>query len=437
MCVRDLSARARVSVVVFVFFFFAAAASAQDPVDHRQHQQHVPANQPSVIDVPPQRQGSGTSWLPDESPMYAVHSQYGEWQLMGHGSLFLQFLKEGGDRGTKQFGSVNWAMGMATRTVGSGRVGLRTMLSLEPWTIGGCGYPDLLASGEICDGEPIVDRQHPHDLFMELGATYDRPLTSSLALQLYGSLAGEPALGPVAFPHRISATPNPVAPLSHHWLDATHIAYGVATAGIYSKQWKLEGSIFNGREPDDQRYDFDFGALDSFSARVWYLPTSRLALQVSAGHLAEAEAGHDGGPRVDVDRLTASATYHQPLRDGGSLWASTLAFGRNAEDDEATSFFVAESTVIFDEQDAWFGRMEVGQKTAHDLAVAETSERFTVSKLQAGYVRYLEAWNGLKPGLGASLSMTLVPTTLEPAYGGRASFGFGLFLTLRPAAMAH
>ena len=410
-----------------------AAGAAAQVVDHGQHQ---PAPAPGVVDVPHQREGSGTSWLPDETPMYAVHGQYNEWELMGHGSLFLQFLRETGDRGDDQFGSVNWAMGMARRPLGSGRLALRGMFSLEPVTVGGCGYPDLLASGEVCDGAPIVDRQHPHDLFMELAAQYDRPITSSVALQLYGGLAGEPALGPVAFPHRISAMPNPIAPLSHHWLDATHIAYGVATAGVYGQRWKIEGSIFNGREPDDERYDLDFGALDSFSARMWFLPTPRVALQVSAGHLAEAEESVDDATRVDVNRSTASATYHHPFRAGSSTWASTIGWGRNTEEGESTDFVLLETNVTFDEQDSYFGRLEIGGKSAHDLDVPDVDEVFTVAKLQAGYVRYFEPWGSFKPGIGGTLSMSLVPTALDAVYGQRATFGFGVFFTLRPAAMS-
>ena len=445
MYVRDLFARAmRAGLGVGILVNVAAVAHAQGthqrhqqpPVDHSQHQQ-PPAEGESPINLPHQREGSGTSWLPDETPLYAIHGQYRDWELMGHGNLFLQYLRDGGDRGHEQFGSINWVMGMAQRPLGEGRLGLRAMMSLEPWTVGGCGYPDILASGELCDGAPIVDKQHPHDLFMELGATYDRPLTPSLGLQIYGSLAGEPALGPVAFPHRVSAMPNPLAPLSHHWLDATHIAFGVLTGGVYSRQWKLEGSIFNGREPDDERYDFDFGALDSFSARGWFLPTDRWALQLSAGHLTEAEEGHEGEPRVDVDRITASATYHHPFREGSSIWASTVGLGRNTEDDETTTFVLAETNVTFDEQDTYFGRLEIGRKSAHDLDVPDSAEIFTVSKLQVGYVRYLEAWNSLKPGVGATVSMSLVPTALESVYGQRATFGFGLFVTLRPAVMGE
>ena len=412
----------------------APPAAPQKPVDHSQHQQPATG---SIIDLPHGREASGTSWLPDFSPMYAIHGQYDEWQLMGHGSAFLQYLNESSDRGDDQFGSVNWVMGMATRSFADARLGLRGMFSIEPFTINGCGYPNLLASGEVCDGHAIVDKQHPHDLFMELAAQYDRPLGETVGLQLYGGFAGEPALGPVAFPHRISAMPNPIAPLSHHWLDASHITFGVFTAGVYGRQWKVEGSVFNGREPDDERYDFDFGALDSFSGRVWYLPNEHVALQVSAGHLAEAEAEIESSARVDVDRVTASATYHRPLRDGSSMWASTLAWGRNTEEDVATNFVLAETNVTFDEQDSWYGRFEVGRKTAHDLDIHGVAEdtMYTLSKLQAGYTRYLESWNGWKPGVGATVSMSLVPSALDTVYGNRASFGIGLYVTLRPAAM--
>lgn len=224
----------------------AAPASAQSPEAAEQHVPATPGQQHDMQhmqmdhehgSMPPARQGSGTSWLPDRTPMYAVHRQAGVWSLMGHGNLFVQYLHDSGDRGSDQGGSINWFMGMADRAVGSARLGLRGMVSLEPWTIRGCGYPDLLASGEVCQGAAIHDRQHPHDLFMEIAAIYDRPLVRSVRLQLYGGPAGEPALGPAAFPHRISAMPNPLAPITHHWFDATHITYGVATAGVYGKRW--------------------------------------------------------------------------------------------------------------------------------------------------------------------------------------------------------
>ena len=269
-------------------------------------------------DLPMTREGSGTAWLPDMSPMYAIHWQRGDWQLMAHENAFIQFLHESGDRGADQVGSINWAMGMAQRNLGPGRLQLRAMFSAEPWTIRGCGYPDSLATGEQCNGQNIHDRQHPHDLFMELAAIYSVPFGRNLHWQVYAAPVGEPALGPVAYPHRVSATPNPLAPISHHWLDSTHVVFGVVTGGVYGTNWKAETSVFNGREPDENRTNFDFAPMDSVSGRLWFLPTSHLALQVSAGRLKEAEPGEGIAPRVTVNRLTASATYHRPLRETGS-----------------------------------------------------------------------------------------------------------------------
>lgn len=428
VCSRVLAAIGAAAVVSFTVLPAAAQSPDQPMPQHdMQHMTHDEG-----MSMPSSREGSGTSWLPDETPMYAIHGQAGGWMLMAHGNAFLQYLHESGDRGGDQVGSVNWLMGMADRSVGSGgHLGLRGMMSLEPWTIRGCGYPDLLASGEVCNSEAIHDRQHPHDLFMELAATYDRPLAGDIRLQVYGGPVGEPALGPTAFPHRISAMPNLLAPITHHWFDATHITYGVVTGGLYGKRWKAETSLFNGREPDETRTNFDFAALDSWSGRVWFLPANRWALQVSAGRLHEAEAGHDGGPRINVNRVTASATYHHVLRPG-SIWASTVGWGRNQEPgNKATNALLAETNLTLDERDTWFGRFELSEKSGHDLAI-ESREVFTVAKLQAGYTRYFAAWNGLKPGVGAGVSAGLVPDSLRPRYGSRVNVGVGVFLTLRP-----
>jgi hypothetical protein len=447
-------------------FFAAAALAAASPLaqaqgstqqgqpkpaapSHEQHQHQPPAqgSQPDhtqhehAMTMFPPREASGTAWLPDATPMYGIHGQAGSWQLMGHGNAFAQFLYDSGDRGHDQLGSINWMMGMAHRNLAGGRLGLRGMFSLEPWTIRGCGYPDLLATGERCDGEPIHDRQHQHDLFMEIAGQYDRPLTSSVRWQVYGGLAAEPALGPAAYPHRISAMPNLLAPIAHHWLDATHITFGVLTAGLYDNKWKAEASAFNGREPDEARTGFDFAPLDSVSGRVWFLPTANLAMQVSAGRLTEAEPGEGGGPRVDVTRVTASGTYHRVLREGG-IWATTAAWGRNDEEDHATNALLVETNLTLADRNTWFGRFEVAGKTAHDLDVphslvhdVEGSETFTVAKLQGGYTRYLKPWKGLRPGLGVSASAGFVPTALETVYGRRVNAGLGVFLTVRPSVM--
>ncbi len=394
------------------------------------------AMQPGPLDIPRTREGSGTAWLPDASPMHALHRQAGDWELMLHGNLFIHYLDDGGDRGREQFGATNWIMGMARRPAAGGDVVLRAMLSADPLTATDCGYPDLLATGEFCDGEPLHDRQHPHDLFMELAGVYERALADGLALQLYGGPVGEPALGPVAFPHRISSFPNPIAPIGHHWLDSTHIAFGVATAGVYGRRWKAETSLFNGREPDAERYDFDLDALDSYAGRFWLLPNERWALQISAGRLNEAEAHEVGGPRIDVTRVTASATYHRALAEE-RVWASTFAWGRNREGGSATHAFLAETNLNLAERDIVYGRVEVADKSGGDLVLPEEFEErsFTVGKLGLGYIRQLDPVGGLVPGFGAGVTVSRVPDDLESFYSSTTLTGLQLFFRLRPAPM--
>lgn len=421
-----------------VFAVTLGVASAQEP----EHQHGAEAQSAQTHEhehagpggIPMSRDGSGTSWLPDETPVYAVHRQADGWMLMLHSNVFLQYLNDTGRRGRDQFGSINWVMGMAHRNVGTGQLALRGMISLEPWTIGGCGYPNLLATGEECDGVAIHDRQHPHDLFMELAAQYSRPIRAGLHLQLYGGPVGEPALGPVAFMHRISGAPDPLAPITHHWFDSTHITYGVATGGVFTSKWKVEGSVFNGREPDEDRADFDFGAMDSWSGRFWFMPTSQWALQVSAGHLTEAEAAHaPGDPRVDVDRVTASATFHRTTLEN-TFWATTIGWGHNSESGEGTNALLVESGLTFRNRDALYGRFEWAQKSGHDLVVEPEHDIFAVAKLQGGYTRYLPLWHGWTPGVGAAISGGIVPQSLEAVYGSRVNTGFAVYLTLRPGA---
>jgi YHS domain-containing protein len=417
----------RVILVTLVVLFAARA--------HGQEHQHNAGAAPTLFAV---NEGSGTALLPETSEMYGLHRRAGSWEWMFHGNAFLQYLHEEANvhRGSSQTGSINWLMVMGRREVGTGRVGLRGMFSLEPATIGGCGYPDLLATGELCETDSIHDRQHPHDLLMEIAAEYDRPLRGNLRWQLYGGVAGEPALGPVAFPHRLSAMPNPIAPIGHHWLDATHVTYGVVTAGVFTSRWKIEGSLFNGREPDENRWDLDLSALDSYSGRISFAPADGLVLQVSAGRLTDAEAGEGSLPRANVDRVTASLTYHR--RPGSAnMWASTLAWGRNEERGLASHGFLAESSFTVAERDVWFGRLEVGTKPAHDLHAHEFTGVVTVGKLQGGYTRYLANVSGLQLGIGGLGSLGFVPEPLKPHYGRRANPGVGLFVTVRPRAMSH
>jgi hypothetical protein len=425
-----------VRVFLVVFLLAARSVAAQEhqpPAPPAQEHQHRAAPGESLFSA---RDGSGTSWLPANSPMHAGHARAGAWELMWHGNAFLQFINESAPehRGAHQSGSINWVMGMARRPAGAGRVGVRTMLSLEPWTIRGCGYPVLLATGEACDGDTIHDRQHPHDLFMEVALEYEHPIGRGLRWFAYGGPVGEPALGPVAFPHRVSALGNPIAPIAHHWLDATHITFGVVTTGIRGTRWTAEASAFNGREPDANRTDVDMGTFNSYSGRVSIATTASTVIQVSAGRLNDAE--RDGSlPPTDLTRVTASASYHRAVTASTS-WASTVAWGMNDEPLMTTHALLVESDLSVRSRHVGFLRAEIGGKPAHDLHVHESSGVFTVGKIQVGYTHYVPASRGLQAGFGGSVSASLVPAALAERYGGRVAPGVAAFLTLRPAAHA-
>ena len=356
------------------------------------------------------------------------------WTLTLHGNLFVQYLQEWAPihRGSHQLGSINWFMAEAQRPAGGGRATARVMLSLEPWTIPGCGYPDLLATGELCEGDGLHDKQHPHDLFMEVAGEYERPFPASgVSWRVYGGLSGEPALGPPAFPHRASAAPNPVAPISHHWLDATHISFGVVTAGLSGRRWRAEASAFNGREPDESRGGFDLAPLDSVSGRLTIQPQASLALQISAGHITSAEQDFENGPRYDITRVTASAVYER-----GPL-AATLAWGANTERGQRTHAGLAEATVLLPRGNVLFGRAELNSKPSHSLHIHEQPGAIlTVGKVQAGYSHYLPAARGVQLGFGGSASAGFVPASIRPNYGG-VGLGIAVFTHIRPAAPSH
>ena len=379
------------------------------------------------------RMGSGTSWMPDSSPMHANHKMWGDWTAMVHGVAFAQYDDQGSKRGDRQFGIVDWEMLMLMRRVGSGMLHLHGMVSLEPATIGAKGYPLLLQTGESYKGEPLHDRQHPHDFIMELAALFQQPVASNLALELYGGLAGEPALGPVAFMHRPSAQNDPLAPLGHHWQDATHISYGVVTAGVYSRQWKLEGSWFNGREPDENRWDLDLRTPDSYAGRLTVNPTGRLSLSGWYGYLASPEALH---PDESVHRYGASVQVGARGIRGGA-WGSTLLWGANAHGGEAQHSVLAESNLEIGQKNAVFARAEYVQKTAEELVLpaVDPARVFGVSSLVGGYMREVASIRGGTIGLGGRASVNFVPSALEPAYGTRTPAGFDVYVRVRPKRM--
>lgn len=390
--------------------------------------------------IPMDRMGSGTSWLPDAVAQPARHFTAGAWTLMLHGAAFAQYDRQGGRRGADQVALLNWTMLAASRTIGGGTFQSHTMLSVDALTVRDGGYPLLVQSGETWHGAPIHDRQHPHDVLGELGLMYDHPLTGGLGVSIYAAASGEPALGPVAFMHRTSALDNPTAPLGHHWQDATHIAFGVLTAGVFTGDWKLEGSAFNGREPDEERWGLDPMRLDSYSGRATWNPTANWSFSGSYGFLANPEPTHPG---ESLHRATAAVLHAKPLGMQGQ-WATSLVWGANAHGGEGawTSSVLLESEAIVNEHNTVFGRVESVQKRAEDIVVdtppfALAPERtFAVSALTLGYVREIAARGGLTAGLGVSGTLNLVPPDLEAAYGSRTPAGALIFLRFRPLRMA-
>lgn len=379
------------------------------------------------------RMGSGTSWMPDSSPMHANHKMWGDWTVMLHGVAFGEYDDQGSARGNRQLGVIDWEMLMAMRKVGSGLLHLHGMASLEPLTIGAKGYPLLLQTGESYKGQPLHDRQHPHDLIMELAAMFQQPVARDLALELYGGIAGEPALGPVAFMHRPSAQNDPLSPLGHHWQDATHISYGVLTAGLYSRVWKIEGSWFNGREPNENRWNIDLRRLDSYSGRLTVNPTARLSLASWYGYLASPEELH---PEESVHRYGAAALYGGRGIAGGS-WASMLLWSANEHGGMAENSVVAETNLELGAKNALFGRAEYVRKSAEDLVLSgvDSRQQFDIQSLVGGYVREIAAIPGGSVGVGGRVSVNFIPSSLERFYGTRTPSGFAVYVRVRPKRM--
>lgn len=378
------------------------------------------------------REGSGTSWQPDLTPMRAEHFMPGSWMVMVHGIFFGGYDWAGSDRGSQRAVSTNWLMVMADHKLFSGNLMLRGMFSAEPLTVPGRGYPLLFQTGETFGGELLHDVQHPHDFFMELGASYSHELTSSVAFQLYAALSGEPALGPTAFPHRVSASSDPLAVLGHHWLDSSHVSFGVLTAGLFTRTAKLEASGFNGREPDEHRWDLELARPDSYAFRLSVNPAAAWSLQASYGHLAEPERSRPG---ISVNRITASATHTRPVGSEGA-WSSTFAWGLNLEQGETgTHAFLLESNLELESRDTVFGRVEVNEKSGHDLVLEpDTEEVFRSTTLVLGYLRELPPLGPLSVGLGVRGSINFLPTGLTAAYGTQLPVGAMVFLRVQPSA---
>jgi hypothetical protein len=372
------------------------------------------------------REGSGTSWAPDSTPMSGLMSMRGNWSGMIHGFADLIYDDQGGPRGDTKTFSTSMLMFMARRELADGAFGVRLMLSGDPF-MGKDGYPLLFQTGETADGRtPLIDRQHPHDLLMEAAATYSHELGAHSSVFLYAGLPGEPALGPEAFMHRLSGMDNPEAPLSHHWLDSTHVAWGVVTGGYTWNLLKLEASAFNGHEPDEFHYNIETRGLDSYSVRATVNPTASLSMQVSAGHLVGPEQLEPG---VNVNRTTASVTYNAPL---ASWWQTTLAFGHNTPSEGASSSaWLLESALRLGPAHTLFARAErVGKDELFLPGQALYGPTYAIEKLSVGYIHDFVHSGALNLGLGGLVSTYSYPAALNPAYGYRPT-SFMVFVRAR------
>ena len=424
-----------------------APAAAQDPAGHAGHDMHAMHAMPGMDAAaghggllgpyPMARDASGTSWQPDAAPMEGVHFNRGAWSGMFHGYVVTAHGDSDGPRGGSDTFTGSMFMAMAQRPLGGGTLGLRAMGSLDPWTMDKSGYRLLLQTGETADGhEHLIDRQHPHDALMELAATWSHPVGDGGSVFVYAGLPGEPALGPPAFMHRYSGIDNPEAPLGHHWLDATHITFGVVTAGWVHRGFKLEASLFNGREPDQHRKDIELRRLDSWSARASWNPDPHWSLQLSHGRLDSPE---QLAPEVAVTRTTASAIHHRALSNGAQ-WQSTLAWGRNRKQDAgAADAWLLESALGWPNGWTLYGRAERDDKDElfdhHDPLHGVP---FTVSKLTVGAVHDFARIGHGRFGIGAQASRHWVPSAMEPAYGGDpASWLLFVRWKLAGAPMAH
>jgi hypothetical protein len=392
----------------------------------------------SSIDLadPMSREGSGTSWLPDSSPMYGKMFMFGENMLMLHGAIFPRYTNVSTRRGDDRIDAPNWMMGMYSHPLGdSAQIGGRLMMSLDPLTEGGRGYPLLFQTGESWHDQPLHDRQHPHDLFDELSLSLSQKFTHDFSAYLYFGYPGEPALGPPTFMHRPSAMDDPDAPIGHHWQDSTHITFGVATAGLVWRNIKVEGSIFTGREPDENRYDFDRPRFDSYSGRISWNPTQNLALQGSYGYIKSPEALD---PKTNIHRTTASAIYNLPLGPDRN-WSNTFVWGQNnAASEGKTQSFLIESNYQRG-RDTVYLRWERVQKSGHELVLdpPDESRIFPIGGYTIGYVRDLSHGNGLDIGLGTQFTFNDRPDRLDRYYGDDLGYAFQFFLRIRPSLHSH
>lgn len=421
------------------------AKKPMDNMDQMQHDhaamQHGPVMSHAFSrNLPMNRNGSGTAWLPDEAPMYGYMLHSKKWMYMLHGNLFLRYnnqdIARSGSRGAYKFDAPNWVMGMGQTAIGKrGLFRFSAMISFDRPIMGGDGYPLLFQSGETWKGKPLVDRQHPHDLFAELSVGYTHAISKDVDVFGYFGYPGEPALGGTAFMHRPSSQYNPDAPLGHHWQDATHITFGVATAGVRYKNFKIEGSSFTGREPDEDRYNFDKMRFDSWAVRLSYNPTKELSLQVSQGFVKSPEPLH---PDEDIKRTTASVIHAKRFQSGAML-NSALVWGYNRIDkNHQEHSFLAESALSWN-KNAIYGKYEFVEKSTEELVLDESvfghDGKFPVSAVTIGVNRKIFALGKTDFSIGTQATFYMPEKPLQGLYGSNP-WAYQVFVRINPSLFA-
>jgi hypothetical protein len=378
------------------------------------------------------QEASGTSPNPASAPMPMRMMMRDNWNLNFMADAFVTDTQQSGPRGGDKLYSTNVFMGSAEHAIGRGAFLFDLMLSLEPATITDREYPLLFQTGETAFGKPIEDGQHPHNLVMALGLHYARPLSSQAIFEAYFAPVGDPALGPVAYPHRASAAEIPQAPIGHHWEDSTHISYEVATVGLKYKIVRLETSGFHGGEPNENRWNIATGAMDSWSTRLSFFPTQDWTAQVSVGRITHPESYEPD----DIVRTTASVEYSRPLAH--SDWSTSFIFGRNHYTATGTggNAFLAESVIPFRRENFFTGRWESVDKD--DLFAAQPAieqqllqtagtNTFRIGAYTLGYTRYFPLWAPIETGFGANFSTYTLPAAIVPFYGAHP-FGVNVYL---------
>lgn len=389
------------------------------------------------------RYASGTSWQPDETPVRALHGAAGGWRFMLHGNVSLAYVNAQTRRGGARLGSANWAMAHVSRSIPGGTLTLAGGGSLETITLGECGLPGLLGNGPDC---PTSTRefQHPHPPLMELAGRLEQRISGPLRLELYGALAGEPALGPPNYLHRLSAAADPIAPISHHETSPAHGSGGVLTAGVGSARWKLEGSVFHGAASDPDRLLPELGPLTSRAGRLSLNPSPSWSMQLSLGRIVGAP-GHHSGAGGTIRSMTASAMHHRRMGAHG-VWATTLALVRMDDGTLPQRTALLESSLSRGEAHTWFGRVEAADRVDSRVTIIEhpdgshehlvDARRLQVAQLAAGYLRGHRV-RAASVGLGVRGSISFVPGGLRANYDARRPLSFAVYASLRPALPAE